>query len=170
MAAADVRIEVIRRPAEFSENELRILMASPPCSTHRQRGITLVELMIVVAIVAILGAIALPAYQDYTRKARRADAQTSLMSLRDRQEAYFSNNNTYATDLQLMGYGAATDIPSGEGHYTLAAAAGPTGNIATSFSLTATPVAGGAQANDADCPTLTIDSTGLQGPDADCWD
>ena len=135
----------------------------------RQHGITLIELMVVVAIVALLGAIALPAYQDYTRKARRADAHTSLMNLRDRQEAYFSNNNTYATDLTLMGYPAAANIDSGEGHYTLAAAAGPTGNIATSFALTATPVAGGPQAKDTDCPTITVDSTGFQGPDANCW-
>ncbi len=139
-------------------------------SRRGQGGFSMVELMIVMVIIAILGAIAVPSYQDYTRKARRSDAQTSLMSLRDRQEAYFSNNNTYATDLQLMGYDSATNIDSAEGHYTLAAAAGPSGDIATSFLLTATPAAGGPQTLDSDCPTITIDSTGFQGPDSDCWD
>lgn len=131
---------------------------------------TLIELMIVVVIVGVLAAIAVPSYQDYSRKARRADAHTTLMNMANRQEVFFSNNNGYTTDLTGLGFELAAAQPSEEGHYTVTATAGGSG-IATSFVLTATPVAGGAQANDADCPTITIDSTGLKGPvGSDCWD
>ena len=133
-------------------------------------GFTLIELMIVVVIVGILGTMAIASYRGYTEKARRTDAHGSLMLLRDKQEAFFSNNNTYTTDQQDIGVAASTNVPSAEGHYTLVVAAGNTANIATSFALTATPTVGGAQSNDTDCPTITLDSTGLQGPAAtDCW-
>lgn len=134
-------------------------------------GFTLVELLIVMAIVAILAAVALPNYQDYTKRARRSDAQNTLMTLSNNLEKFFSDNNRYTVDLAEMGYTetAADTITSPESNYTVQVAAGG-GGIAVSYIATATAV--GAQATDADCVTITYDSTGQKGSTPsgnDCW-
>lgn len=59
------------------------------------RGFTLLELMIVVAVLSILGTIAYPAYQDYARKGRRGEARAALLELRQQQERYMTQFNTY---------------------------------------------------------------------------
>jgi len=61
----------------------------------RQSGFTLIELMIVVAVVAILASVALPSYQDYIMRGRIADATTMLSDLKIQMEHYFGNNRTY---------------------------------------------------------------------------
>lgn len=62
---------------------------------NQQSGITLIELMIVVAIIGILAAIALPSYNQYVERTRAADAQGALMSLANALERYHTQNNTY---------------------------------------------------------------------------
>eukprot|EP01012_Entosiphon_sulcatum_P036223 TRINITY_DN46123_c0_g1_i1.p1 TRINITY_DN46123_c0_g1~~TRINITY_DN46123_c0_g1_i1.p1 ORF type:complete len:147 (+),score=15.72 TRINITY_DN46123_c0_g1_i1:3-443(+) len=62
---------------------------------HLQRGFTLVEVMIVVAIVAILTSIALPAYNDYLRRGRISEAVAALSAQRIRMEQFFQDNRTY---------------------------------------------------------------------------
>ena len=62
---------------------------------NRHQGFSLVELMITVAIVAILAAIAVPSYQDYVERTRRADAQGALMGLANALERYHTQNGTY---------------------------------------------------------------------------
>ena len=64
-------------------------------SRNRQRGFTLIELMIVVAIIGILGAIAYPSYKSYVLKSRRAEARVALMEVLQQQERYMSQHNTY---------------------------------------------------------------------------
>lgn len=59
------------------------------------RGFTLIELMIVVAVIGILAAIAYPSYQEYVRKAKRAEGRTALMELLQQQERYMTQRNTY---------------------------------------------------------------------------
>ena len=71
---------------------------------NRNFGFSLVELMITVAIVGIVASIALPAYQDQIRKSRRADGTTLLTEVRDLQERFIMENNTYTTDLSNLGY------------------------------------------------------------------
>ena len=61
----------------------------------RKRGFTLIELMIVVAVIAVLGAIALPSYQDYVRKGRRADARSLLQGMSLAQEKWRLGHTTY---------------------------------------------------------------------------
>ena len=68
------------------------------------RGFTLIELMIVVAIVGILAGIAYPSYMDHVRKGNRAKAQAFLMDVAQRQQAYLLIHREYAPDLQKLGY------------------------------------------------------------------
>lgn len=126
------------------------------------KGFTLIELMIAVIIVGILTAIAYPNYRDHMFKTRRSDAQTALLNLAGLMEHYYTENNTYATaTLTNLGY---TNNLTPQGYYRLTIA--PT---ATAYTLTATPVAGGAQASDTTCPTLTLTNTGVKGPSSSCW-
>lgn len=111
---------------------------------HRTRGFTLIELMIVVAIVGILAAIALPSYQDSVRKGRRGDAKGELMRLAQAEEKWRVTNTSYGS-LANIG-GAATSS-----YYNFAVSS----NTATSFTITATPTTTGGQNQDT-CATLTI--------------
>lgn len=92
-------------------------------ATRRSAGFTLVELMITLAIVAILVAIAYPSYSNYIMKSHRADAKTALLDLASRQERYFALQNNYASTPSALGY-AGTAFPiavqtSGQSYYQL---------------------------------------------------
>lgn len=123
-----------------------------------QSGFTLIELIIVVTLIGILAMIAIPAYNDSVTKARRSDGQSALMEAMVRQERFFTENNTYTTNLADLPLGTS----SPEGHYTISAASCGVG-IASCVILTATP--GAAQAHDG---ALTLNSRGQKLP-ADRW-
>jgi type IV pilus assembly protein PilE len=125
-----------------------------------RHGFTLIELMIVVAVIGILAAIAYPSYQDSLRKSRRADAYTSLLSLQMDQEKYRANNTTYAADIATLGSSATSD----EGYYTIAI----TASSASGFTATASAVTGTSQAGDTGCGTITINQNGKAGA-LGCW-
>lgn len=125
-------------------------------------GFTLIELMIVVAIVGILAAIALPSYNRYVRESRRIDGQSALHQLALAQEKYRSTNATYASTVGQLGVSAN----SPDGHYTLAIGSA----TATAFTATATAITPSQQA-DTGCTALTLSvSSGVTttGP-AGCW-
>ncbi|MDM9225657.1 type IV pilin protein, partial [Klebsiella pneumoniae] len=73
----------------------------------QSRGFTLIELMIVVAVIGILAAVAYPSYQEYVRKSKRAEGRTALMELLQQQERYMTQNNTYFA----IGTTGATSTP-----------------------------------------------------------
>ncbi len=129
------------------------------------QGFTLVELMIVIAIVGILGAISMSFYGNYVTDANRTDGRTALTvtaASLEKCKALYSIYNSANCNV-------AFPVTSDEGLYTVAATAiaGPT------FTLTATPVAGAYQAGDTDCTALTLTSTGIEGGTGanvnDCW-
>ena len=137
-----------------------------------QKGVTLIELLVVIAVVGILGSIALSSYRNSVVRANRADGTAALLRLAAQEEKLYIVNNTYATTAALAALGLTT---TDRGYYALTVAPDVnTGLLTTGFLATATPVAGGAQANDALCTTLTLDQTGTRGSTgsaavADCW-
>jgi type IV pilus assembly protein PilE len=123
-------------------------------------GFTLLELMIVCAVVAILAAIALPSYFDSVTAGRRADGTTALLDLANRMQRYYSENNTFATATIAAG-NAATDVrataASPQGYYTLSIAA----QAQNTYTIQATRA--GAQTADTKCGDLTLTSTSVRG-------
>jgi type IV pilus assembly protein PilE len=130
------------------------------------------EVMIVVAIIGILLAVALPSYQDSLIKGRRSDGMSALLDATNRQERLMLDRSTYTVDMTDLGF-AADPYISQEGHYSIDAAACGTGTIFTCYVLTATPVASSPQAKDTKCTTLILDSFGAKtatgSTPTECW-
>jgi len=128
------------------------------------KGFSLIELMIVLAIIGVLSAIAYPSYDSYMKKSRRPDGKVALQKMADRQERFYLQNNTYTTATASVG-GTGTQ----KNYYVLSIDSADVNN----FALTATAVAGGPQSadtttNHGDCTVLKLASTGAKTPDA-CW-
>ncbi len=154
---------------------------------QRNRGFTLIELMIVVGIIGAIMVFAIPAYLEQMQKTRRTDAKTALVTLAQLQETFYvENGNRYAAT--LIGDGAINCHTKGvcrqdnakatsiEGYYILTAGPGSTNDIVTSFQITATIASNGAQAEDTICASFSIDSRNRKtsydssgDPSSDCW-
>jgi type IV pilus assembly protein PilE len=115
------------------------------------RGFTLIELVIAVVLVAILAAVAIPAFTDAIRKGRRSEALASLSALQQAQERWRANHSSYSTDMSSAGLNQPT-TSIGSGYYGIAITAAS----ATDYELTATATAGKSQANDADCQVMAV--------------
>ena len=131
-----------------------------------QRGVTLVELMIVVLIVGIIAMVGLPSYRGYMQRAQRTEAKDALVRLASNQERFYLQNNSYTTVVADLGFpGGFSD----DGNYVVAV----TLANAQEFTATATPAAGSGMSADADCASFTIHSTGEReaapDPNNKCW-
>jgi type IV pilus assembly protein PilE len=120
----------------------------------RNNGFTLIELMITVAVVALLAAVAYPSYRNQIMRSNRTEAKIALMSAAQSLEKCYTTASTY------VGCGALTTIigKTPNGRYTISAGAANVDIKAREYLLTATPA--GSQADDSDCATLTISHTG----------
>ena len=134
------------------------------------RGFTLIELMITVAIVAILTSIAYPSYLQYVVRSNRSSAVAFVMNLASRQEQYNLDARQYTNQLSLLG--AATVPTEVSNNYTVVVVVDNT--VAPPvYSVTATPT-GTQLARDTQCGNLTIDQTGQKtisgtGTVSKCW-
>ncbi|MEZ5488959.1 MAG: type IV pilin protein [Gammaproteobacteria bacterium] len=138
-------------------------------SSRQEKGFTIIELLIAVAILGVLSAIAIPSYLDNVGRSRRSEAKTVLLEVASEQERFFSSNNSYTTnDFPLTG--VADGRESESGYYAVSVAACAGGAIANCFVATAT--AQNEQAGET-CTTLTLSSTGIRGATGgsadDCW-
>jgi len=136
--------------------------------THamKQRGFTLIELMVVLVIIALLAMIAYPSYISTVQKSRRAEGKSELLAAAVQMQRYFTERSTFAT-ATLGGSGVYRNTTE-NGHYTLTLS-----NLAVNtFTLSAAPV--GAQSTDP-CGTLTYNEQGVKGVTGgtktaeECW-
>ena len=127
-----------------------------------QSGFTLIELMVTVAIVAILAAVALPAYRSHIRKSHRAEAQAFLMAVAARQQQFLVDTKAYSNSLTTIGVPTPSNVSASYDLSLTAPASTP-----PTFTVTATPKQ--IQSSET-CGTMSIDQTGTKtAAVSGCW-
>ncbi len=143
----------------------------------RQRGVTLIELLIVVAIVALISSIAYPSYTRYVVKTKRTVAQSALMRVADRQQQFFMDNKRYAANLTALGFPADPWVVDDDGKSTVAGDVDAIYSVslanvaATTYTANAAPI-NQQLSRDTYCGTLNLDQSGVKdktGASDDCW-
>ncbi|WP_289847610.1 type IV pilin protein [Colwellia sp. D2M02] len=125
-------------------------------------GFTLIELMIVVAIVGILAAIAYPSYSAYVIRSDRAEGLSELLRLANLQEQFFIDNRQYTANLSQLGLGAGATYETPTGNYLIS-------SVVNNNTFTLTATAQYNQVHDTGCTAITVTDTGTKAPSI-CWD
>ena len=142
-----------------------------------QQGVSLLELLIVVAIVAIVSAFAFPSYIEHVVSTKRTVATSALLQIADRQQQFFMDNKQFTNDLTNLGFAANPLVLADDGRPTAAGDKAAVYSIAlsnvaaTTYTITATPLHGPGT-RDTDCGNLTLNQSGARGNSAggaDCW-
>lgn len=130
------------------------------------RGITLMELMIVVVIIGILAALSYPNYREFVTRAKRTEARAALLKIATNQEKYYLQNNTFTSDLTVLGFNADPYITD-SGTYRVRISSADASN----FTAVADYLPADGEAEK--CARFTIDGRGqkasLPVPPGDCW-
>jgi type IV pilus assembly protein PilE len=143
----------------------------------QQSGVTLIELMIVVVIIAIISAFAYPSYTQFVVRAKRTAGTSMLLQIADRQQQFFMDNKRFASNLTRLGYAANTVMIDEDGAVVADGSADRVYNIsvsaatATTYTLTAAPQLVQAS-KDTKCGSLTITDAGVKGHSGaggECW-
>ena len=129
------------------------------------RGVTLIELMIVVVIIAILAAVSYPSYRDFVARAKRNEAKAALLQIATNQERFYLQNNTFTQDLTTLGFSSTPSYTTDTGSYVITIPSAGAGN----YSATATYQLTGREAGK--CGVFTIDGRGVKTSSlaTDCW-
>lgn len=140
-------------------------MKSPNRLLRKMRGVTLVELMIVVSVIALLATIALGSYRRYLIRAQRAEAKVALMQLQTAEEKFYLQNNSYTNNVTNAvngtppGLGLQANTETGKYTITVPTIAAD----GSSYTAQAAPRTGGGQTDDSQCQTFTINERGQRG-------
>ena len=128
------------------------------------RGVTLMELMIVVTIIGILAAIAYPNYREFVARAKRTEARAALLKIATNQEKYYLQNNIFTTDLTDLGFNA-NPYTTDSGTYSVRIVSADASN----FTAEADYIPVDAEASK--CNLFKIDARGQKtsDPDTNCW-
>ena len=144
---------------------------------NKQQGVTLLELMIVVAIVAMISAFAYPSYMQYVVSTKRTVATSALLQIADRQQQFFMDNKSFSNDLTALGFAANPLVLADDGNSTVVGDADAVYSVSltnvavTTYTITAAPLHGQGD-RDTDCASLTLNQAGARGNSAggdDCW-
>ena len=144
----------------------------------KQRGVTLIEILIVMVILALIASFAYPSYMDYVVDTKRTAATSILLQVADRQQQFFMDNKRFANDLTNLGFANNPLVIADDGS-TMADAANSRSTYSvtlanvtpTTYTVTAAPLNSQA-ARDTDCGSLTLNQALLKdssGAARDCW-
>jgi type IV pilus assembly protein PilE len=148
----------------------RRIWPRPPAKrwTVVQAGFTLIELIVVMVVIAILTAIAIPNYTAYVQRSNRSDARTQMLMVAQWMERFRNENSTYVGAAIPVTLQCSPGNATGAGtcrNYTLTLA----GITAAAYTVQAAPVAGSPMAGDV-CGTLSVTGAGVRAPATDlCW-
>ncbi|MDH3748361.1 MAG: type IV pilin protein [Gammaproteobacteria bacterium] len=131
----------------------------------KMRGVSLVELMIVVVVLGILAAVAYPSYRDFVARGKRNEAKAALLQIATNQERVYLNTNSYTNNMTALGFPVDDNFPTDSGAYIIDV------TFADANNFTAVATYQLVDNETGKCATYTIDGRGTRtsAPLADCW-